>query len=92
VRMLYPSSSRWVAKGMSQGVGRGPLHDPGPPDRTFHHALENGLVQVLPAPLAGAPVHIEARCGDDPLPYHSRPAFGSFRPSAVGSSTQPAPY
>jgi hypothetical protein len=49
-------------------------------------------VQVVPAPLAGVPVHIEARCGEPHCDTHSRPAFGYFRPSAVGSSTQPAPY
>jgi hypothetical protein len=36
-------------------MGRGPPHDPGPPDRTFHYALENGLVQVVPATLVGCP-------------------------------------
>ena len=66
---VVPVLKRLGDEGVAQGVGRGPLHDPGPPDRTFHYALENGLVQVVPATLAGVPVHIEACRGEDPLPY-----------------------
>ena len=51
-------------EGVAQGVGRGPLRDPGPADGTLHQALEHGLVQVVPAPLAGVPVHVETGRGD----------------------------
>ena len=30
----------------------------------LHQALEHGLVQVVPAPLAGVPVHVETGRGD----------------------------
>jgi hypothetical protein len=56
-------------EGVAQGVRCGSLRDPGSAHRAFHDPLANGLVQVVPATLAGVPVHIEACRGEDPLPY-----------------------
>ena len=79
-------------EGVAQGVRCGPLRDPGSADRTFHDPLENGLVQVVPTPLARVPVQIEACRGEDPLP-HPLPARVRILPrERRGSSTQPAPY
>src|SRR3989304_4595741 len=68
VRMSCPSSSRWVANewrkewqgGGVAGAGRAA----GAPDS----ALEHGLVQVVPAPLAGHPVYVYPRGREHPLP------------------------
>src|SRR5205085_137762 len=74
-------------EGMAERVGRGPLREASPPDRGVDHALEHGLVQVVPPPLTGRPVHVEARGGKGHCHAHSRPAFAYFWASAVGSST-----
>ena len=66
---VVPVLEQVGGEGVAQGVRCGSLRDPGSAHRAFHDPLENGLVQVVPATLAGVPVHIEACRGEDPLPY-----------------------
>src|SRR6266542_3437395 len=55
---IVPVLAQMGREGVTQCVRRGPLRDPGTADRTFHYALEHGLVQVVPPPLVGVSVHI----------------------------------
>ena len=76
---------------VAQRVGCAALGDAGLADRRLHHSLQHGLVQVVPPALKRLPMEVDARSGKTHCHAHSRPAFGYFRMSAVGSSTQPAP-
>ena len=66
VRMSRPSSSRCVANEWRR-VCRA-LRDPSPERGVLDDLLENGLVQVMPAHLAGVAIAIEACGREDPLP------------------------
>jgi hypothetical protein len=48
-------------KGMTQRVTRGRSGDPRNLDRLLHRALDDGLVQVMPSPLAGRVVDVALR-------------------------------
>ena len=79
---------------MAQGVGRGPLHDPGPPDRTFSpragertRAGGAGDARRSPGPHRGPPRH-RMHCETELVRYgpmlerpRSRPA-GSVTPKS----------
>jgi hypothetical protein len=43
---------------VAQRVGGGPLRDAGPTNGGLHHALEHGLVEMVPAALAGGAVGV----------------------------------
>src|SRR5436853_4035860 len=49
-------------------MGAGPLGHTGLSDGVLEGTLQDRLVQVMPASLAGEPVHIHPRGGEDPLP------------------------
>src|SRR3977135_721712 len=62
--MSWPSSKRWVAKRVA---GRG-LRDSGPAYGLVDCPLQDGLVKMVPAPLARGSIDIDAGCREDPLP------------------------
>ena len=51
-----------------EGVGAAALGNARLPDRIFHGALEDRLVQVVAPALAREPIAVDARGGEDPLP------------------------
>ena len=51
-----------------EGVARGELGNAGGADCILHCALENGLVEMVAAPLPGDAIHIESGGRKDPLP------------------------
>lgn len=53
---------------MAERVAAHPLGDPGAKGRRLHRALQDGLVQVMPAALAGQTVDVDARGRERPLP------------------------
>jgi hypothetical protein len=55
-------------EGMAEGMAGRRLGDPGGPNRIVYRALEDGLVEMVPAPLSCHSVHVGPRRGEDPLP------------------------
>ncbi len=53
---------------VAEGVAGRAFGNAGPASGFRHRALEHGLMQVVPAPLAGRPVQVEARGGKHSLP------------------------
>jgi hypothetical protein len=49
-------------------------------------------MEVVAPTLTADPIHVDAGSGEDPLPRHSRPAFGYFLAKAPGNSIQPPPW
>src|SRR5712691_2031511 len=66
--MSWLSSSKVGGEGVTEGVAGGRLGNAGRADRVLHGPLENGFVEMVAAPLAGEPVHVDARRREDPLP------------------------
>lgn len=73
--MSYPSSSRCVVphkcginSRMPKGVGGGELGHARAPNGLLDRPLDHGLMQVVPAPLAGLAVYVGPGGGKDPLP------------------------
>ncbi len=55
-------------EGVAERVAGRALGDARPARRLLHRPLEHGLVQVVPAPLAGDAVEVDAGGGEHPLP------------------------
>src|SRR5207249_8419480 len=68
VRMSWRSSSRCVANECRSVCGLARLATPTCRTASFRARLQDRLVQVMPAALAGEPVHIHPRGGEYPLP------------------------
>jgi hypothetical protein len=67
--MSWLSSSRWVAKEWRRvWNARGA-------DGILHCALENGLVEMVAAPLPGDAIHIESGGRKDPVPRPFAPGM-----------------
>lgn len=76
--MSWLSSSRWVAKECPERVASGAFRDPRPAGGLPHRPLQHGLVQVVPTPLAGDAIHVEAGRGEHPLPDPLPPGVRVF--------------
>ena len=79
-------------KGIPEGMAGRMLGDARPADGFLDGALDDGFVEVMAASLTRLTVDVDPGGGKTHCHGHSRPAFGYLRPSAQGSSTQPAPW
>ena len=55
-------------EGVAEGAGAGALGDAGMPDRVSDRPLKDGLVEVVPAVLAGRPIDVDPGGREGPLP------------------------
>src|SRR5438876_2540074 len=61
---------------MPESVAACRLRDPGAPDGFLDGTLQNRLVEVVTAPLAGLGLHVDPRRREDPLPRPLPSRFG----------------
>ena len=55
-------------EGVPEGVAGGGFGDAGDADGLLDCSLENRLMKMMAAGVAGVPIDVETRCGEDPLP------------------------
>src|SRR5690606_11346643 len=71
-------------EGVAEAVTGGALRDAGGEDRAADGALQDGLVEVMAAELAGDAIAVEAGRGEDPLPGPIAAGGGELSRQGVG--------